>query len=58
MRLPHTFRLLATALASALMIASVQARDAVADFQVPLPKTAADVPGPPPGTAMTTASVG
>ena len=57
MQLPHTFRLFATALASALMIASVQARDAVADFQVPLPKTAADVPGPPPGTAMTTAYV-
>jgi len=57
MQLPHTFRLFATALASALMIASVEARDAVADFQVPLPKTAADVPGPPPGTAMTTAYV-
>ena len=51
MKITHTKNLIAAAIFSAMTMTMAQAQ------QVPIPKTAAEVPGPATGTAMTTAYV-
>src|SRR5271166_6270629 len=48
---PQKLTFIATALVGALAFTSAQAQQSL---QVPIPKSAAEVPGPVPGTAMTT----
>jgi hypothetical protein len=48
-------KLFAIALAASAATILSRSSASAANPQVPIPQTAAEVPGPPPGTAMTTA---